>query len=216
MAKEWKEAELMLHFQLNKIVATQTRLMQEWFDVEKPIFDSYEMRRFEESLSLAQENIGGWNEEDLKMYFISNVLYLSGLMSQGNKGYVGVFEKHLSATINGIKLSVRTDFLVAKGFKNIVEKPYFHFQEYKPQLNPGGEPMAQILEAFLIGQAKNGTPIPLYGCEVIGKQWVFVIMEANTYCVSKSLDCTDRDDLLQIISMLRKFKEILETRLLID
>lgn len=214
MAKEWKEAELMLHFHLNKIVATQTPLMQEWFDVDEPIFDDYEMRRFEESLSAAQENIGGWSEEDLKMYFISNILYLSGLMSQGNKGYVGVFEKHLSATINGIKLSVRADFLVAKGFKNIVENPYFHFQEYKPQLNPTGEPMAQILEAFLIGQAKNGTDTPLYGCEVIGGAWKFVIMEGNTYCVSKALDCTDRDALLQIIAMLRKFKDILETRLL--
>lgn len=214
MAKEWKEAELMLHFQLHKIVATQTPLMQEWFDTIPPIFDDFETRLFEESLSEVQENIGGWSEEDLKMYFISHVLRLSGLMSQKNKGYVGIFEKHLSAIINGTKLSVRTDFLVAKGFKNLVEEPYFHFQEYKPQLNPTGEPMAQLLEAFLIGQSKNPVAHPLYGCEVIGKQWTFIIMEGKSYCVSRSFDCTDRGDLLKIIAILRKFKEILETRLL--
>lgn len=212
--KEWKEAELMLHFQLTKIVAEPTALMKEWFDVEQPLFDAYQQRLFDESLSEAQENIGGWSEEDLKMYFISNVLRLSGLMSQQNKGYVGVFEKKLSAVVNNTRLTVRTDFLVAKGFKNIVESHYFHFQEYKPQLNPTGEPMAQLIEAFLIGQAKNEKVTPLYGCEVIGKQWTFVTMEGKNYCVSEAFDCTKRESLLKIIAILRKFKYILETRLL--
>lgn len=31
-AKEWKEAELMLHFQLKKIVGVQTPAMQEWLN----------------------------------------------------------------------------------------------------------------------------------------------------------------------------------------
>jgi hypothetical protein len=39
-------------------------------------------------------------------------------------------------------------------------------------------------------------------------------MEQRTYCISKSYDCTEADDLMQIIAILRKFKEILETRLL--
>ena len=74
--------------------------------------------------------------------------------------------------------------------------------------------MAQLLEAFLIGQVENGKETPLYGCEVIGKQWTFVVMEGKTYCVSEAYDATSRNDLLQIIAVLRKFKEILETRLL--
>lgn len=212
--REWKEAELILHFQLGRIATEPTPLMKEWFDFEHPIFDIFEQRIFDEILSEVQENIGGWSEEDLKMYFISNVLRLSGLMSQKNKGYVGVFEKKLSAVVNNTKLTVRTDFLVAKGFKNIVETPYFHFQEYKPQLNPTGEPMAQLIEAFLIGQAKNEKVTPLYGCEVIGKQWTFVTMEGKNYCVSEAFDCTKRESLLTIIAILRKFKYILETRLL--
>jgi hypothetical protein len=39
-------------------------------------------------------------------------------------------------------------------------------------------------------------------------------MEEKTYCVSKSFDCSDDEDLLKIIAILRKFKMILETRLL--
>ncbi len=212
--REWKEAELILHFQLRRLATQPTSLMQEWFEVKHPIFDIFEQKVFDEILLEAQENVVGWSEEDLKMYFISNVLRLSGLMSLQNKGYVGVFEKKLSAVVNNTKLSVRSDFLVAKGFKNIVETPYFHFQEYKPQLNPTGEPMAQLIEAFLIGQAKNENVTPLYGCEVIGKQWTFVTMEGKNYCVSEAFDCTKRESLLTIIAILRKFKYILETRLL--
>lgn len=222
MAKEWKEAELILHFQLNKIVGIRTPLLQEWLEAETPIFTSRESELFNEIYQEGLENIPFWSEEDLKMYFISNILRLSKLMNLENKGYVGVFEKLLSATVNTTKLTVRTDFLVAKGFKNVIEEHYFHFQAYpstplrasKPQLNPTGEPMAQLLEAFLIGQAKNAKVTPLYGCEVIGGTWKFVIMEGKNYCVSEAFDCANKADLLKIIAILRKFKEILETRLL--
>lgn len=213
MAKEWKEAELMLHFQLNKIL-DYTSLMQEWLDVVPPVFTPFEAQYFEDIYEEGRENVAFWGEEDLKMYFINHILRLGGLMNPKNKGYVGLFEKQLTGTINATKLTVRTDFLVAKGFKNIIESHYFHFQEYKPQLSPTGVPMAQLLEAFLIGQVKNEHISPLYGCEVIGGNWKFVIMEGKNYCVSESYDCTKKESLLQIIAILRKFKEILETRLL--
>jgi hypothetical protein len=49
---------------------------------------------------------------------------------------------------------------------------------------------------------------------VVGKQWSFVILEGKQYCISESFDCTKEHDLLKILSVLRKFKEILETKLL--
>lgn len=215
MAKhEWKEAELAHEFQLIKIIGSQTALMKDWFQTSELTFNGVEEPIFEATYLDGRENINYWSEEDLKMYFISNVLRLSGLMSLDNRGYVGVFEKKLSAVVNDKKLSVRTDFVVAKGYKNVIEEYYFHFQEYKPQLSPTCEPMAQLLEAFLIGQAKNKKKTPLYGCEVIGKQWTFVVMEGKEYCVSKALDCTDREEFIKIIAVLRRFKDILETRLL--
>lgn len=214
MAKEWKEAELMLHFQLTKIVGIQTPLLKEWLEAEMPIFTQRESEVFEEVYQEGLENIVFWSEEDLKMYFISNILRLSKLMTSENKGYVGLFEKKLQAVVNNTKLSVRTDFLIAKGFKNAISDHYFHFQEYKPELKPSGEPMAQLLEAFLIAQIQNANDKPLYGCEVIGAIWRFVIMEGKTYCVSEAFDCTKKESLLKIIGILRKFRDILETRLL--
>jgi hypothetical protein len=94
------------------------------------------------------------------------------------------------------------------------EVPYFHFQEYKRQTDPNGEPMAQLLQAMLIAQALNGNTNAIYGCTIIGKYWEFVLFDQRTYYVSQSYDCTKRNDLLQIIAILRKFRHILETKLL--
>jgi hypothetical protein len=104
--------------------------------------------------------------------------------------------------------------MVAKGILDRPEKPFFHFQEWKPQKRPVGDSMAQLIEAFLIAQTTNKDDQPLYGCEVIGANWNFVIFQDRTYCLSKSYICTDADDLLEIVSLLRHFKSILAKRLL--
>ncbi len=109
---------------------------------------------------------------------------------------------------------LKADFVIGSGLMDYMEKPYFHFQEYKPNKKPTGDSMAQLLEAFLIAQEKNADGKPLYGCEVVGDTWKFITMENNQYCVSKRFDSTDKEELLQIIAILRKFRYILETRLL--
>jgi hypothetical protein len=212
--KQYKEGDLILLFKLKRIATYYTPLMKEWLDVENPAFDSFEQTLFDRKLFDAQENLGGWSEEDLKMKFIAAIIDLGHLV--GGNGIVTFFDKMISATVEGTRLSVKSDFMVAKGILNVFSHPYFHFQEYKPQINPTGEPMAQLLEAFLIAQQKNKDNKPLYGIEVIGKQWTFVVMEGKEYCISKSYDSLDKEDLLKIIAILRKFKHILFTRLMID
>jgi hypothetical protein len=157
--------------------------------------------------------MAGWGEEDLKMKFITHILELGDLFDEGL--LVTFFDKQLKGVVKGIPLSVKSDFMMAKGFMNIYQTPYFHFQEYKPERNPTGDSMAQLLEAFLIAQEKNkedSIEIPLFGCEIIGKQWCFVTMEGKEYCTSTIYDSTNREELLQIISILRKFKMLLKER----
>ena len=108
---------------------------------------------------------------------------------------------------------VKSDFMYAKGVLDVFKTPYFHFQEYKPHKNPTGDSMAQLLQAFLIAQEKNKNGKPLYGVDIIGKQWSFVTMEGKDYCISKAFDSVDESDLLIIIAVLRKFKDILLNRL---
>ena len=210
--KNWTEAELVLTFGLKPNRISKTPLMEEWLGAPLPKFDEFERRDFEKHLAKVMANIAGWSEEDLKMKFIAHILEL-GYLEEGN-GIVTFFDKSISAIVEDKKLSVKSDFMVATGFMNLVKQPFFHFQEYKPLINPKGEPMAQLLEAFLIAQEKNEMQIPLYGVEVIGKHWSFVIMEGKDYCISPTYDSTVKEDLLQIIGILRKFREILETRLM--
>jgi hypothetical protein len=213
--KQWQEATLIETFNLNRITGYYTILMQEWLDVAIPTLDIFEQTLFDRIYKKGVQKIAGWSEEDLKMKFITYILEL-GLLNEDNDGVIGYFDKMISANVEGTFLKVKSDFMLAKGILNVHKQPYFHFQEYKPQLNPTGEPMAQLLEAFLIGQAKNKTPKPLYGLEIIGEYWKFVILDGKDYCVSKSYSCTEKDDLLQIIAILRNFKHILMTRLIFD
>jgi hypothetical protein len=214
--KEWREGEIILTFKLNKIIEHQTATMQEWLAVIEPNFNAVEQGIFESLLHKALK-VSVWSEENLKMKFISPILELGQVLDSDN--FVSFFDKSLESEVQGYKLSVKVDFTIGSGLLDYMETPYFHFQEYKPQKNPTGDPMAQLLEAFLIAQEKNktsGKTVPLYGCEIIGKNWTFITMEAHEYCVSKSFDSTDKEDLLKIIAILRKFREILETKLLVS
>jgi hypothetical protein len=214
VGRQWREGDLIDIFKLNPIVTYATPLMQEWLDVSLPELNIHEQYNFDRDLTRAQKQISGWNEEDLKMKFISPILELGQLMD-GN-GVIGYFDRTISATVNDIKLTVKSDFMLAKGILDVFKTPYFHFQEYKPHKNPTGDSMAQLLEAFLIAQEKNKNGKPMYGVDIMGYNWRFVILEGKDYCVSEPFNAINRTDLLTIIAVLRKFKYILETRLLID
>lgn len=212
--RAWREGELIDVFQLVRIKTHLTPLLAEWVNLPPANLTEGEQMLFEEKYQKALQNIEGWSEEDLKMKFITYILDLGYLLKDDKA--ISYFDKTISAQIDNYTLTVKSDFMIAKGILNVHKKPYFHFQEYKPHLNPKGEPMAQLIEAFLIGQAKNQDDMPMYGLEIVGKQWSFVVMQGKEYCISKAFDCTDREDLLKIIAILRKFKEILDTRLLVD
>ena len=210
--KQYTEGELITILNLNRIKESETPKMQEWLDVSKLILDDYEQRTFDDAIKRADKNIDGWNEEDLKMKFLSDILPLGNLVDNGR--FMTYYEKKISGIVDGIELSVKTDFMVAKGVMSFHQNPYFHFHEYKPQINPTGEPMAQLITAMLIAQSINKNGKPIYGAEIIGQNWKFVIMQGRDYCISRSFDSIDRQDLLDIVAILRKFRYILETELL--
>lgn len=213
--KIWREGDMIETFHLTRIKEYMTPLMQEWLDVQlPPELNVGEQYIFNNTLKKGIKSIEGWGEEDLKMKFIAPLLEL-GHMGDDNQ-VIGFFDKIISAKVDNIQLTVKSDFMLAKGVLDVYKTPYFHFQEYKPNKNPSGDSMAQLLCAFLIAQEKNKNDKPLYGLEIIGKQWSFVVMDNRTYCISKSFDATDKDDLLTIIAILRKFKVILYEKLMIE
>jgi len=150
--KEWKEGEIALAFELQKLDTYYTPLLQEWLTVSPLTLEGTDLGIFEKLIKKTPK-IKTWSEEDLKMKFISPVLELGKVTEDIN--FVSFFDKKLAATVKGYKLTVRVDFVIAKGLMDYMQKPYFHFQEYKPNKNPTGDSMAQLLEAFLIAQENN-------------------------------------------------------------
>jgi len=211
--KQYNEAELIKLFDLKRLVGNKSHpLLEEWLTCETTL-NANEQYVFDMILADAREKIDGWHEEDLKMQFIAFVLRLAYL-SNNEKQYQPYFERVVEATIGEHFLKVKTDFMIAKGILDRPETPYFHFQEWKRHRDPNGDPVAQLLEALLCAQHINNNGKPVYGCTISGKYWEFFVLIEKTYAISKSYDCTEQDDLLHIIAILRKFKEILETRLL--
>lgn len=206
----YSEADLILGLGLERVKSPYSKELAEWIESET-VLTSTEQELFDKVLLRAVNNIEGWQEEDLKMKFLSPVLELANLIDGEN--FQTYFEKTISATIEGMFLKTKTDFMVASGVLDKPQKPYFHFQEWKPHKKPTGDSMAQLLEALLIGQEVNSYEFPMYGCEVVGKHWTFVILDGKTYCISESFDCTKRRELFKIISVLRKFREMLDERL---
>jgi hypothetical protein len=211
--KNYTEADLIELFSLTRLVGNEAHpLMQEWTATTATL-NPLEQSLFEDIFKRVVKQISGWNEEMLKMNFIAFVLKLGHL--EETDRYKTYYESLLEATVEGHFLKVRTDMMVATGILDVPKTPYFYFQEYKKVKDPKGDVSGQLIEAFLIAQEKNPTPMPIYGCTVSGREWEFYVMEQKTYCISNVYNCTDAEDLQQIIAILRKFTEILETRLLV-
>lgn len=210
--KAYSEAELIALFNLNRVGGNDASPhMHEW-TTTSTILNDAEQYFFDDISENLLNEIVGWNEEMLKMNLIAFVLRLGHLKE--TLRYKTYYENTIEAEVEGHFLKVKTDMMVATGILEVPKTPYFYFQEYKKVKDPKGDITGQLLEAFLIAQEKNKNGKPLYGCTVYGREWEFYIMEGKNYYVSQVYNCTNKADLLQIIAILRKFKEILETRLL--
>lgn len=152
-----------------------------------------------------------WNEEELKIRFIGGLFAIAKIDVQDQ---IKVFyERPLSAVINNFSLAVITDCLVASPLKfNTPKKPYFFLQEYKKGRGEAKDPEAQMLLAMLISQEKNQDNLPLYGSYVIGSSCYFTTLIGKNYCSSRLFDASEKDDLYQIVFVLRKLKDLIINR----
>jgi hypothetical protein len=212
VGKNWREGDLINTFQLNRIREHRTQLMEEWLHAPELLLEPHEQRNFDTIFKNAVKYVESWSEADLKMKFIAHVLTLAQFTDDDN--IIGFYDRIISAEVEGIPLTVKSDFMYAQGTFDVFRTPYFHFQEYKPHKHPSGDSMAQLIEAFLIAQVKNKNNKPLYGVEIVGAYWKFVIMEGKNYCISKTYDCTEKQDLQSIIAILRHFRVILYDKLI--
>ena len=109
------------------------------------------------------ENANFWNEEELKLHFISILMFLADY----TKPLRVFFDREISAKINDTILKTEADMLVSKRVGDSIETPYFFLffilSEYKREKKYSGDPIKQMLAGMLIAQAKNDDKKPVYG-----------------------------------------------------
>lgn len=200
---KWTFASIVKTFGLEQVLGG-TPLLHAWL-AAPVLLDDAEKMQLESIRQELEANVLYWNEEELKMNFISTVVR----MVRFDNGVRTYFDREIEATVQGRRLKAKFDYMIAKGFGDIIETPYFCFHEYKQEKHPSEDPVAQLFRAMLIARESNQNQKPVYGCYVIGRNWHFVVLEGNAFSLSNPYAATDVEELEQIARIFKYFKEIL-------
>jgi hypothetical protein len=150
------------------------------------------------------ENTDYWNEEELKMHFISVIMRIVRYQSP----FKVYYNREIEAEKDDYLIKTEADMLVSKGIGDLIETPYFFLHEYKREKKYSGDPIGQMLGGMLVAQVRNNDGKPVYGCYVQGRFWFFAVLQGNEYAISNALNSTEIDDAKQIIAVLREIQQI--------
>ena len=201
--ENWEIQELEITFGLNQV--WDNALITHWLG-STDTYSEFEKELIERIRVRILHNVDFWNEDELKLQSIASIVELANYTSDAFKSFS---QRPLSATINGIEIGGRVDFMLAKGKQKPLQ-PYFFIHEYKQETKKGSsDPKAQLLSELVAAQHKNDNKFPLYGCYVVGRYWYFVVLSGKEYAVSNSFNASEQA-IYKIISMLRQIKVYIE------
>lgn len=203
-------AEVIDRFEINKVFDCQ--MLTNWMGSSIASLKPAYQEIVEEARQQLSYKWDEWNEEELKMNFISIVIFVAQL--DAPKQINTYFERKLTGKVQDIPVSVTVDCMLASPtYSGRPKTPYFFLQEFKRSLGDSHDPEGQMLAAMILSQALNQDNNPLYGSWIQGRFWYFTTLVNKDYCVSKPFDATNPDNLLQIIQILHRLKELIMKQL---
>ena len=195
--------EVIDRFDIDKVFDCQ--ILKNWLDNLNDVLKPSHTEILEEARQQLLRKWDEWNEEELKINFIGFVLFCAQL--EEPKFISTYFERKLSGKVREIPVSVVVDCMVATPMKSGRPKmPYFFMQEFKRSKGDTHDPEGQMLAAMILAQELNNDQKPLYGSWVQGANWRFTVLHGSEYCVSRTYDASVKDELLEIVFILRKLK----------
>ncbi len=198
---EWELAKLDERFNLTQV--NNLPALQQWLDGSANISDLERQILLTLQQGLAQDVLH-WNEQELFMNFIAPVFRFVDFSSPKFNLFA---ERYLSGTVDGESISGNPDGMIASGWRE-PKVPYFCLQEYKPQKDPHGDPVAQCLAAMLVAQELNQHQRPIYGCYVLGRSWSFMVLQGREYAISLAYDST-KPEIFDIFRILKALKAMI-------
>jgi hypothetical protein len=214
MAERKKSIELsepILSIALNlERIYTPTPTLSEWLTVEDTltVMDALLLDEVSEKLL---KNSDSWNEEELKMQYISMLIFLARFSDKMRTYY----DREIEADVASVYIKCKADMMLSKGVGEVIQTPYFFLHEYKREKKYTGDPIGQMLAGMLIAQEKNKNDKPIYGCYVQGRFWFFSVLEGKKYVISQPLNAEIRVDAEKIIFVLRKLNQTILTQLMV-
>jgi hypothetical protein len=165
----------------------------------------------EEARQKLSKNLSFWNEEELKMNFVS-VTFIASQLEEPQEIKV-FYERSLEGKVDDYEFSVVCNCLVATpSLGGRPKAPYFFLQEFKKEKGDKIDAEAQMLVAMLLAQEMNQDGKPIYGGWFRGENWHFTMLQGREYCTAPTLFATRQDDLQQIVYMLQHLKTIIHNR----
>ena len=185
--------------------------LENWLQAPTYELQPHKQAFFEDLAADATIDASYWNEEELKIKLIGTLFRIAEIeVPEQVKVF---FERSISATVQGYDLAVKADCIVATPLPfNKPTHPYFFLQEFKKKRGEKNDPEGQLLCAMLIAQELNQDNKPIYGGYLFGSVWNFATLLGNDYCCSREFNATNRQDLLQIVFILRHLKELILNR----
>ncbi|MCB1190051.1 MAG: hypothetical protein H7A23_12475 [Leptospiraceae bacterium] len=176
--KYWTREKLQKRFGLQRIY-NHTELSQ-WLQSEMEI-DDYESKTLKRLLDKLIKYVDYWNEEELKIKFIGNMISLVDFDTDQISAFAN---RYIGGVVDGEELSGEPNLMIASG-KQEVYAPFFFLHEYKKELDndspdPAGQCLASMLLAYHLNletpQMANKT---ILGAYIIGRNWFFMVLDAQ-------------------------------------
>ena len=168
----------------------------EWFDNDVELSNDNTIF-LEKLLEEEKDYIGLYDEEDLKMRFLSPILRLVNFKT---KYFRDFYDEKLTYKTDKFILNGEVDFIISSGLRK-AKKPYFFIQEFK-RSEEYGNPRPQLLSE-LISAIELNAQTSMKGAYIVGENWNFVILEKldtnkYQYFISRTFNSTNIKDLKDI------------------
>lgn len=159
--------------------------------------------RVEDLRNELEQHGRGWNEEELKLFFIGPLLSLVRIEGDNFATFAG---RTLTAELDDYILTGVVDGLVARGELEPVT-PYFCLHEYKGEESRSSSAAGQVLSAMLATRVLNEHSDTVFGAYVLGRFWFFMALDGEKpeYGLSRAFDAAS-EDVVQIYGILQELK----------
>ncbi len=214
--RQWNADDVEEVFRLQQV--EHLPQLQEWLNASESI-TQIEQERLEQLRERLAENVNTWNEEELKLKFIAQILEL---VDYDVSGCTTFADRTITTTIEGKVLSGTVDVLIARG-KRVPKAPLLCIHEYKKERGSSDDPLGQVLVAMLVAQSVNSLKNaehqaskqqkPVYGAYAVGRLWFLLVLHASSYAVSEALNAADSKDIRQLYRALKHFRTLIPSLL---